>query len=399
MNNPYHLKPEKTEEISIEGGSVLLNSGGSPVLLEAEFKRSIWHPGEAWIEISSGSVSYGRQYIGKPVKDKCYIDLSNIAAPGELRLATGGITLQKNARLLYFRQQKKEGKTLILAPHPDDGELACTTFYGTDTYLVTISAGEKLQDLKKQYFKSMDDSVEAAGRRKGNLRAFNASTTAMLGDIPYDQMVCLGYMDGALENMLKGTAIQSDFKPGDFRNYNSRKAAADLGLMENPKNSIKDLKTELTEIIRRIRPARILVTNPFLEFHRDHLAAGKLLLEMKREDLTGNADLLFYTIHAQREKDLYFGPAGSRITVPAFATIPGIDNSVTFSYVSNMLDPEAMKRKAVMMNCMYDLYSSKDHKWRQNADLEYLNSPRFGKAYYFRRFVKSNEVFLQLVDC
>ena len=125
MNNPYHLKPEKTEEISIEGGSVLLNSGGSPVLLEAEFKRSIWHPGEAWIEISSGSVSYGRQYIGKPVKDKCYIDLSNIAAPGELRLATGGITLQKNARLLYFRQQKKEGKTLILAPHPDDGELEC----------------------------------------------------------------------------------------------------------------------------------------------------------------------------------------------------------------------------------------------------------------------------------
>ena len=66
MNNPYHLKPEKTEEISIEGGSVLLNSGGSPVLLEAEFKRSIWHPGEAWIEMDDDLLSmwYERIFSG-----------------------------------------------------------------------------------------------------------------------------------------------------------------------------------------------------------------------------------------------------------------------------------------------------------------------------------------------
>jgi LmbE family N-acetylglucosaminyl deacetylase len=396
MNNPYHLRPVKTEEISIEGNTLRLDPGEGPVLLEAAFRRSIWHPGEAWIEISADGKTAERQYFGKTLKDFCYVDLSGITAPCSIRITTAGITLDRQARLLHFSKISNEGVTLIIAPHPDDGELACTSFYGRNTYLVTLSAGEKIQELRKQYFKSMDKSLEEAGRRKGLLRAFNASTVPLLGGIPYDQMVCLGYRDGFLEEMINGASVSSPYRPGDFRIYNSGTASQKLGLLEDPDNSAEDLRTELGEIIKRIKPARILVTNPFLEFHRDHLAAGKLILNMSREGTTGDADILFYSIHAQREKDPYFGPAGSRITLPSFAKTPEIDQSVHFSYVSNNLTEEDMKKKAVMMNCMYDLYSSKDHRWRPSRILEYLDSPRIGKAYYFRRFIKANEIFLKL---
>jgi len=187
-----------------------------------------------------------------------------------------------------------------------------------------------------------------------------------------------------------------DVMPKDFRQINGSKIFSKYSLFENPENSLNNIKAELLNIIKVVKPSRIFITNPFLDHHNDHKAMGELLLSMFNDQLLGDADLYFYALHAKKEKDINFGPAGSFISLPYYLYKIDIPDNIQFKYASSVLTEEQLKMKTIMMNNMFDLYFAKDHRWYAHKTIKYFNSKRLGKAYYYHRFAKQNEVFLKI---
>ncbi len=407
--NAYNLCPAMSLPCTLEQGilrtenTVFLQDigEGGAFLLDVGCTRPRLSWKEAQAEILLNGAPEGTQYFGQPVRDWCLLDLTTElagkSALPEIRIKTRGISLASQAFLHYFPIRPFEGRILVIAPHPDDGELGCSSFYGPDTWVVNLTAGSRLIELDKQYYDSMDGTAEQACRRKGLLRAHDAVTAPMLGGVLPGHAVCLGYHDSGLEEILKGEEVRNQVPPAYYRRYNYPNAVNELGLLSEPRNIREDLEGELAGIIDALKPAVILVTDPCLDNHPDHRAAGQLLLEMKQRGATGDARILFYTLHARHERDFNFGPAGSRITLPRFKHPVKVPPELRFTYVMRPMNDEDMKRKAIMMDAMHDLYLAKDHRWKKNEELPWINSPRLGKAYYFMRFIKRSEIFTELL--
>ena len=136
-----------------------------------------------------------------------------------------------------------------------------------------------------------------------------------------------------------------------------------------------------------------MVTNPYLDTHLDHMAAGQMLLELL--DLIPNnvRYVYLYSIHIKREKPIFFGPALNQVGMPYIPTAR-IPETCRLKYRSFDLSEEQQKVKTIMANMMFDTYKFKDHRYQKCPYTDYINSPKIGKAYYFQRFVKQNEVFL-----
>lgn len=400
-NNPFNLQPDVTEEVTISNGKLNFifrpnNSALLKLTLNSKNFRS-WFK-EPYIKVQTAEGDHRIQYLPPKIHNSVYIDLSWIRANRtELTLESIGATFASEAQMLYFafNDPIEMGTTLVIAPHPDDGELCCTSFYRPNTYLVTLSAGEKVKELKKQYYTNMDNSIEQASLRKGILRAYNSVTTPMLGDIRQDRMVNLGYFDATLAEMNKSRdqVIKTNHSHSisTFRKFNPQPNFAEL--TADPENKYSNLIADLTSVIKTVNPDRIVVTNPYLDTHLDHMAAGQMLLELL--DLIPNnvRYVYLYSIHIKREKPIFFGPALNQVGMPYIPTVR-IPETCRLKYRSFDLSEEQQKVKTIMANMMFDTYKFKDHRYQKCPYTDYINSPKIGKAYYFQRFVKQNEVFL-----
>lgn len=401
-DNPFKLNPDQTEEINIDNNlfrfksladcSALLKLSISSKNIRSWFR-------EPFLTVKAPDNNQRTQYLPPRYKGSVYVDLSWIAnsEPETFSIEIKGAVFENKALLMYFSQNDpvELGNTLIIAPHPDDGELCCTSFYGPNSYLVTLSAGEKVKELKKQYFTMMDQDIEQASLRKGHLRAFNSVTTGMLGDISAEHMINLGYFDATFSDMRKfqDKVIKSNHnhQVNEFRKFNPKNSP--FTLIKEPVNQYKDLLADLTTVIQTVNPARIIVTNPNADTHQDHAAAGEIILELLDQIPNNVRKVYLYSIHIKREKPIYFGPALNHIGMPFVPSVK-TDKNNTFSYRSFELSEEQQKRKTIMLNLMYDTYKEKDHRFQKCATHEYINSARLGKAYYIQRFIKQNEIFL-----
>ncbi|MGN1356572.1 MAG: PIG-L deacetylase family protein [Succinivibrionaceae bacterium] len=413
MNN-IRLQWDRCSEIKLEKGEFDLPASSGAILLKIRCHagKHFWTTPK--VSVRSNDLLLREQYFSPELDQEWYIDLTGLSSPDKsssyatsctrIKLETHSLSIADQGTLLFFDRENHQfltqnnEKNLIIAPHPDDGELACASLYNSNCYVVVLTAGQKLTDLRKQYFLDMDNNLPEASKRKGLLRAFNSVTTPQLAGVPGDHCLCLGYLDATLSQFTsddKPVYYDYQSEPEDFRIFNNREFASRCNLLSHPQNSRGCVKQELLSIIQTVKPHRVFVTNPFLDAHPDHRATGKILLDFLRENKLGNSRLYFYTIHGKRERDIYFGPAGSVITIPYFSYDNSLPPDLAFRYASSCLTPEQLKLKTIMMNSMYDLYFANDHRYRRHPTIKYFNSPRLGKAYYYQRFAKSNEVFLQ----
>ncbi len=434
MNSSFNLLPDQMISIDLKKGYIHVPKFSGSILLKIFCKARCFFIGKPRVSILVNGKIVREQYFSSKINEEWYIDLTeinltecrhysdqvlnqpldqdnsrtnnnhNLSQGTKVQIVPHFMKLGTTGTLLFFNNENREalstGSNLIIAPHPDDGELACASIYGKNTYIAVLTAGQKLINLDKQYFDHMDDDLKTASKRKGLLRAFNAVTTPLLGGIPQDQCLCLGYLDATLSKFTNDDEdIAYDYAstPETFRIFNNKDFAKKCNLLKAPSNTRGNLKKEILSIINAVKPQRIFITNPFGDSHADHKAAGQIIFNLINDGSIKNADLYFYTLHAKKEKDLYFGPAGSFITLPYFQYENKIPDGITFKYASSLLNNEKLKTKTIMMNSMYDLYFAKDHRWYPHKTIPYFNSPRLGKAYYFNRFGKLNEVFLKVV--
>ena len=165
--------------------------------------RSWGAEAEPWIEISAGSTRI-LEYMDSNALGLRWLNLSGLreqlSEGTAVDLRTHAVTIEAgSAALRLFASKLNLSDTiLILAPHPDDAEIAAFGLYADrKAVIVTVTCGNA-GDMN--YRANVSDPAQHY-LLKGYLRAVDSVTVPWQGGIPPDRAYNLGYFDARLETM------------------------------------------------------------------------------------------------------------------------------------------------------------------------------------------------------
>jgi len=299
----------------------------------------------------------------------------------------------KEMKLYGFDNQiQQDLQTLIIAPHADDAELSAFGLYSwlKSVNIVTITAGE---NGVCNYCDIYEDK-ESAALKKGELRAFDAITTPLLGGLQLGDSHALGYFGSRLKDMRKEPHKEFYSYLETIRSVkNFRKVShTHIGLQENPSPTFNNLKKDLKEILLTTKPKIIVTPHPMIDSHPDHKESTYLLIELVLE-LNLEIKLLLYTNHLNISELYPHGEMGSSITLP-----PLFQEGLLFdSIFSFELNKHKQRDKYFAIESMHDLRDSllaisfkKAFKLTQKLFKTRIMTK---DKSYFRRAVRANELF------
>lgn len=339
--------------------------------------RHYFRPGESgprWLNLS-----FLRAAISGGTRVSFHTDGVRIAAgAAPLRLFANGLDLSR--------------PMLVLAPHPDDAEIAAFGLYANrNATIVTITTGNAGP---RSYEANFTDVAEMY-HFKGRIRLIDSITVPWLGGIPPARAFNMGYFDARLADMHDKPAavIPEMYGPntdiGAYLKYN-------IGtlLPKRPRESRwTNLVDDLDTVLRKVAPALIVAPHPQLDSHVDHQFTTVALAEAlsrRRQRVT----LLLYTNHADRNRYPY-GPAGTLMSLP-----PPVAQEVKIDRVySHPVSPELQRQKLFALESMHDLRSSPSRLYQVEIgqdrvrEFEKQGPSAVGGVNYLRRGPRSNELF------
>jgi LmbE family N-acetylglucosaminyl deacetylase len=315
-----------------------------------------------------------------------------LSAGTRVTLRTDGVSLASGPTTLrLFASNPDLTKTiLVLAPHPDDAEIAAFGVYARrKATVVTVTAGNAGAPTYEAVFSDLPDLYLF----KGRIRLIDSITVPWQGGIPPERTFNMGYFDARLAEMHDNPdeVIPEMYRPN-----------TDLGvyLKENigsllPKRSRESKWTSLVDdmltLLKKVKPAVIAAPHPQLDTHRDHqfttIALGQALARW-RKPIT----LLLYTNHADRNRYPY-GPAGTLMSLP-----PPLANEVLLDQVySHPVPPDLQRLKLFALESMHDLRFSPTRQYQLAVDEDRAMMPEKPgpgpDITYLRRAPRSNELF------
>ncbi|MCX5699658.1 MAG: PIG-L family deacetylase [Candidatus Omnitrophica bacterium] len=312
-----------------------------------------------FIEINyRGNIS--RQYFEKTAKGIRYLNLSRLFKSAQSLTSGSKITLrghsvsweQFTTELYLFKNvDLSKEKILVIAPHPDDAEIAAFGLYDNkDAYIVTITAGE---DGKPRFKRFYQDKKEHAFFQ-GWIRTWDSITVPFWGGIPPERCINLGYFDGTLKTMFEkplekmvSVAGTSDLRT--FRKYN----LSDLTPKEASDAKWSNLVDDLSRILTQINPSVIVTPNPLTDAHPDHQFSTIALYEALQKTGITKGALYLYTIHDSFSSRWPFGHAFSLVSLPPyFSKMPLFDK-----IYSHHLNENTFIRKLFALDDMHGFRS------------------------------------------
>ncbi|SHF94077.1 GlcNAc-PI de-N-acetylase [Marinomonas polaris DSM 16579] len=319
----------------------------------------------------------------------------------QLQLAFEHCKAPTEAKLLGFKKPNlADGPILIIAPHADDAELAAYGLYSDfadQVWITTINAGQNLQSLDRQYISGLDETIGDATQRKAQIRAWNSMTTPLLAGVKFDRLSSLGYFNLTKESLYQTPKeSQSDkafpaLTPQISRTFNTLKLPNDEQNISSGQLLIEDL----TSLLEQIKPSTVLVTEPEIDPHPEHImSAYALALAINKSSHVPNR-VLMYVNHLRKIKKFPYGPEHSKT-----ALAPWYDTKSIFGHYScysHQLDVKTQKDKVVSFDSMHDLRSKPRiqkmlKKWWHNKVLK-SHYKYYGYHNYFLTHIKANEVF------
>jgi LmbE family N-acetylglucosaminyl deacetylase len=349
---------------------------------------------EPWVEIVVGS---GRihHYLDAGATGLRWLNLTSLrghlADGASVELHGHGVTLEPGPAVLrlFTTRVDLSRPILILAPHPDDAEIAAFGLYaGRNATIVTVTSGNA-GDFN--YRANVSDPAEHY-LLKGYLRAVDSVTVPWQGGIPPERCYNLGYFDARLAVMREkpDEPVAEMYGPNqDVSVY--RRANIGRLLPTGARTATwVHLVDDLVEVFRKARPAIIVLPHPLLDTHLDHqftAVAAVEALERWKEPAT----FLLYTNHAS-ENRYPFGPAGTVMSLPPWSASYLLVEGV----YSHPVDAAMQRRKLFALESMHDLRLSPAEQ--ATCDLgpglkRRDDYPRVAAVDYFRRAVRSEEVF------
>jgi LmbE family N-acetylglucosaminyl deacetylase len=313
----------------------------------------------------------------------------------QLELETEQVTItSSNARLRLFENHLPFARsTLVLAPHPDDAEIAAFGLYtqhAARTHVVTVTAGNAGAPTYRAEFP--EQTIEQNSEQyqlKGVLRVIDSVTVPWQGGVPPERCYNLGYFDARLDVMYEKKAEPVSEMYGPNRDLLPYRRANLAALLPNTSrlNSWQNLVEDLVQVLARTDPEVVVLPHPLLDTHPDHQFVAVAVAEAVARHEKPLAFLL-YTNHA--DNDLYpYGPAGGALLLPPSRTA---DLPVQGLYALP-IERALRRRKLFALESMHDLRPSPAEQMHAGERPVSVDSPRYPSTDYFRRAARSEELF------
>lgn len=349
--------------------------------------------GEPYVELRAGDVHLD-QYLDSNAHGLRWLNLTGLRE--QLKSGTAveirghGATLDGGpARLRTFANHfDLKRPVLVLAPHPDDAEIAAFGLYASsNATIVTVTSGNAGDS---NYAVDFPDPA-AHYLFKGYIRAVDSVTVPWQGGVLPERCFNLGYFDARLKSMRAKPqeAIAEMYGPNQDTAPYRRANVSRLLPSTSRTNTWTHLVDDLLEIFRRVDPALIVMPHPFLDSHSDHqyvaVAAVEALERWKKP-----ATFLLYTNHAA-QNHYPFGPAGTVASLPPW---PARELPVQGVY-AHPVSADLQRRKLFALESMHDLRLSPAEQAGCSDPNAVRRSdyPRVPAVDYFRRGPRPQELF------
>jgi LmbE family N-acetylglucosaminyl deacetylase len=349
-----------------------------------------------------------RQYLERRVKGLRYLNLSPLAKlslQADTKVTLQGDRLswprQRATLVLYRNTITPLTRVLVVAPHPDDAEIAAFGLYShRDSYVVTLTAGEAGEGFNIPF--------QENGRRRqiilGKVRAWDSIAVPIWGGLDLDRACNLGYFDGTLSWMYHHPELEatspsmhsSDLKM--FRRCPWTGPIAD----ERPKATWRNLVSDLAYVLKSIKPQVIVLPHPLLEVHPDHRYAALAVFQAISESGLSQGELFLYTNRHVLTPMYPFGNDDGLVSLP-----PWFGEAWMFSRVySYQLHPGQKSEKYFALDSMHNLRGASGTQHRSLGFLalglakavdEVLGLE--GVFNYFQRANRPNELFFVVPLC
>ncbi len=349
-----------------------------------------------FVEMTSAGRS-DRQYFRPGETGSRWLNLSflrGVTGGTRVNFRTEGVRIAAGtAPLRLFANGLDLSRTvLVLAPHPDDAEIAAFGVYAhRHATIVTVTTG----NAGPRSYEAVFADVPEMYRFKGVIRLIDSITVPWQGGIPPERTFNMGYFDARLAEMhdTPTAVIPEMYGPntdiGGYLSYNLGSLLPKRARASKWTNLVDDLET----VLKKVKPAVIVAPHPQLDSHPDHQFTTVALAEALSRRRQ-RATLLLYTNHADRNRYPY-GPAGTAMSLP-----PPVEQEVQIDRVySHPVSIDLQRRKLFALESMHDLRPSPSRIYQaefgadRSIEPEAIGTSAGGGVNYLRRGPRSNELF------
>ena len=289
-----------------------------------------------------------RQYLERTCAGRRFLNVSDLYQ-GSIHLTGRGVDIPNQSADVYtFEPSEVETPILVLAPHPDDAEIAAFGLYADrDAWVATASAGE----VGTHDFGGLFSGDEAGARFRAETRILESISAPMHGGVPVSRAVNLAYPDGALDRMWHGqrgtSAAVAAYPLTTYR----RRNAIELPTVEEPQ--WRTVLQDLRWLLDKAQPRTIVCPHPQFDLHPDHRALGLAALEACAAQNSTTGRLFFYVVHPPGAGLVNVHPVGPRDGV---VSIPPTDNASIDEVIHHEpLDEARVRRKIVALDVFRDI--------------------------------------------
>jgi LmbE family N-acetylglucosaminyl deacetylase len=300
---------------------------------------------------------------------------------------------------------RSQDRVLVVAPHPDDAEIAAFGLYAdTRSTVVTLTAG----DASDRYQSSACPWLTLSRSTVAALRVWDSLTVPQLGGVAPERAINLCMPDGRLSEMYRLPDRDFRTQEPDVPDFPALRQMNRSALVQGGAEcSWKMLVDDLARIVADVSPTIVVAPHPRLDPHPDHLFTTVAIIQALQAAGLTVPRLYLYTVHNRRSELWPFGPAGSGV---ALLPILPDDGLCASAFYSHRLSGERQRQKFVALEAMHDV---RDVQWpapsshqqtgrRVAAELRALvhGMGRMPTS-YLRRAVRPDEWFFMtsLEDC
>ncbi|MBS9766634.1 MAG: PIG-L family deacetylase [Flavobacteriaceae bacterium] len=343
------------------------------------------------IEINGNTSS--AQYFEARLRGYRYVNLSNLSDEnGVIKFKTKrcSLTNEKVEVYAYKNEDISNNKILIIAPHPDDAEISAYGLYSRNaenTFILTLTGGE----YGRNYYNVFKDKAKNDFVRMKS-RIWNSLTVGMLGGVPINNALNLGYTDASLKGMYEEPNKTVPISEEKLEILKKMNPFYDNSFSQTDK-SWNTLVSDIQQVIAKVQPNIIITAHPYLDKHGDHVYSTVAVSEALQKMNYDNGNLFLYNIHSALNCHYPFGKIGSMITVPPlFDDVECFDRIYSFE-----LTKDEQATKILAFEAMNDLrigikVLSPKKLFVRALDLLSRRIFDIQKDYY-SQFIRSNELF------
>lgn len=401
----FHEEPGRLLAVDVSQAGFTFPSTEVPwdtAVIELEISST---PGGYWFEPCidiAVDAQIGKQCFERGAEGTRYLLLSGERLqPGSVVVLRGRYVRwqSQSAELrLFDNDGAQRDPVLVLAPHPDDAEIAAFGLYSSrPSFVVTMTAGNYVDGL----YSGLQVSESAQDTLRGDVRTWDSLVIPLWGGVSTERTVNLGYLTYSLKELHDSAARAAEQGRADGEMIGRYRQGAVQTLLagRGTEGDWRSVVADVATVVTTVRPRVIVAPHPMLDAHTDHQYTTIALLQALSEIDDNRATLLLYTNHHPQSESYPYGPSDADVTLP-----PSFDGTMPVAGIySFTLGPDVQLRKLFALEAMHDLRMAPLRLTggpmtvladRTRQAFELIRRDPFGDYSYYRRAVRPNEIFL-----